>query len=574
MITLGKLTLKNFAVVSQTEITFDRGLSVITGETGAGKSLIVGAISLLVGERGKTEYVRSGASHAFIEGEFHGDLAELRECLATEEIKADGSTLTLTRELFADGRSRCLINDQRANLSTLKKIGEQICDLHGQHQHQWLLDPDRHLWFLDQFGQCDLALNAYTGQLQRYRDLKMRITSLEKQIAEAKEKQDLHQFQLNEINSIAPIAGEEEKLETERRQLENIARIREAIQNAIARLQNGGAAISLTTETLRQLQSIAAAFPPAVGFITELESARIGLSETARGLEEQICRLAENPSRLEEIGERLAQIYKLKRKYGGSIEAVLFYRDTIRSEGRDIDTAELDLAGFKKQITAIQKELVDSALRLQTDRETAAKRLATAMRKELGKLGLPKAQFDVEFVENQSGDLVEHDGRRYHLGESGMMTGQFLFNANVGEDLKPLHKVASGGEISRLMLALKSLNAGNDRVDLLVFDEIDVGIGGETALLVGRKLRELSGEQQLIVITHLQQIASFSDHHFKAIKREKAKRTETEIVPLDQEERVVELGRMISGGTFGEEERRQVEKLLREAGRKVSVDKS
>ena len=574
MITLDKLTLKNFAVVSQTEIAFDRGLSVITGETGAGKSLIVGAISLLVGERGKTEYVRSGASHAFIEGEFHGDLTELWECLSEEEIEADGSVLTLTRELYADGHSRCLINDQRVNLSTLKKIGEQICDLHGQHQHQWLLDPDRHLWFLDRFGQCNVALGAYTQQLQRFRDLKTRIAWHEKQIAEAKEKQELHQFQLNEINSITPVAGEEETLEAERRQLENVARIREAIQNAIRRLQDDGAAISLTTEALRQLHSIAAPFPPASGLVTELESARIGLSETGRGLEEHLSRLAENPLRLEEIGERLAQIYKLKRKYGGSIEAVLFYRDTITSEVRDIDTAELDLVGFIKQMTLIQKELVDSAQHLQVDREAAAKRLATAMRKELGKLGLPKAQFDVEFGENQAGDLVEHEGRRYHLGESGMMTGQFLFNANVGEELKPLHKVASGGEISRLMLALKSLNAGNDRVDLLVFDEIDVGIGGETALLVGRKLRELSGKQQLIVITHLQQIASFSDHHYKAIKKEKAKRTETEIVPLDQEERVVELGRMISGGTFGEEERRQVEKLLREAGRKVSVDKS
>ena len=179
MITLGKLTLKNFAVVSQTEIAFDRGLSVITGETGAGKSLIVGAISLLVGERGKTEYVRSGANHAFIEGEFHGDLTELWECLAEEEIEIDGPVLTLTRELYADGHSRCLINDQRVNLSTLKKIGEQICDLHGQHQHQWLLDPDRHLWFLDRFGQCDVALDAYTQQLQRFRDLKVCIASLE-----------------------------------------------------------------------------------------------------------------------------------------------------------------------------------------------------------------------------------------------------------------------------------------------------------------------------------------------------------------------------------------------------------
>ncbi len=574
MMTLGKLTLKDFAVVSQAEITFEHGMNVITGETGAGKSLIVGAISLLVGDRGKTEYVRSGANRALIEGEFRGDLTGLQDCLAEEEIAADGNVLTMTRELYSDGRSRCLVNDQRVSLATLKKVGERICDLHGQHQHQWLLDPERHLWFLDRFGGCEAALGIYRQSLQCFRDLRGRITSLEKQIMEAKEKQELHLFQLNEINSIAPVVGEEETLEIERRQLENVARIKDALQNAIGRLQDDGGAVSLSMEALRQLNSISAAFPPVSPLTADLESARIGLSETARGLEEHLSHLAENPLRLEVIGERLAEIYKLKRKYGGSVEAALSYRDSIASAVRDIDAGELDLVALRKQMAPAQKELIDSAVELQTLREAVARKLAVALRRELGKLGLPKAQFEIVFDENTSGDPVEQDGRRYRLGESGAMTVQFLFNANVGEDLKPLQKVASGGEISRLMLALKSLNAGKDRVDLLVFDEIDTGIGGETALLVGRKLRELSDKQQLIVITHLQQIASFSDHHYKAVKKEKAKRTEAEIVPLDQEQRIVELGRMISGGAFGEEERRQVEKLLREVGRKVSVDKS
>jgi DNA repair protein RecN (Recombination protein N) len=574
MITLSKLTLRNFAVVSQTEVNFDRGLSVITGETGAGKSLIVGAISLLVGERGKAEYVRAGASHAFIEGEFLGDFCELAECVADEEIEIDGSRLTLTRELYADGRSRCLINDQRVNLTTLKKLGEQICDLHGQHQHQWLLDADRHLWFLDQFGRCESVHEEYLESLQRNRDLRQKISLLEKQIAETKAKQDLHQFQLNEINSIAPVIGEEEVLEAERKQLENVARIRDGLEAAISRLQDDGAAVALTHEALRQLHSIESAFPAAGTFAKEIESARIGLMESVRGLEEHLARLAENPQRLEEIGERLADVYKLKRKYGGSIEAILAYRDSISSEIKGLDTAELDLADLRKQLVSSQSELAKNAERLQSDREQAAKKLSVAMRKELAKLGLPKAQFDVQFSENAVGEVVESGARRYVCSDVGPMTGQFLFNANIGEELKPLHKVASGGEISRVMLALKSLNAGHDRVDLLVFDEIDAGIGGETALLVGRKLRELADKQQLIVITHLQQIASFSDHHFKAVKKEKAKRTEAEILPLGPEERVKELGRMISGGAFGEEERRQVEKLLREAGRKVSVDNS
>jgi DNA repair protein RecN (Recombination protein N) len=574
MTTLSKLTLKNFAVVAETEIEFDRGLSVITGETGAGKSLIVGAISLLLGERGRTELVRAGAGHATIEGVFQGNLTGLRKLLADEDIYIDGNYLTLTRELYLDGRNRCLINDQRVNLSAFRKVGEQICDLHGQHQHQWLLDPDRHFWFLDRYGQCNGEHATFLDLLQRFRSTKSDLTSLQKQIADAKAKQDLHQFQLNEIDSVAPVAGEEETLEAEQRQLENIARIRECLQGAVVRLQDNGAAVSLTTEALKQLQAIVATFPASAGYVTELESARISLSETARGLDEHLGRLAEDPLRLEEIGERLAQLYKLKRKYGGSIEAVLKYRDLVAADVANIDTLELDLASLRQQLERLQSELVDQALHLQKQREQVAKKLATAMRKELSKLGLPKAQFEVEFSDNQSGEMVEHGGRSYFLNESGIRSGQFLFNANVGEELKPLSKVASGGEISRVMLALKSLISGNDRVDLLVFDEIDSGVGGETALLVGRKLKELSANQQLIVITHLQQIALFGDQHYKVIKREKAKRTESEIVALNQEERIVELGRMISGGAFGEEERRQVEKLLRAAGQKVSVDNS
>ncbi len=390
MLTLTRLTLKNFAVVSETEIEFDRGLSVITGETGTGKSLIVGAISLLVGERGRAEYVRAGADHATIEGEFKGDITLLGEALKEEEISLDGDQVVLTRELYTDGRNRCLINDQRVNLSALKKIGDLICDLHGQHQHQWLLDADRHLWFLDRFGQCGHALGLYLESFREYRNVKSRIAALEKQINEAREKQELHQFQINEINSIAPVISEEETLETERRQLENISRIRDGLQNALSCLEDDGAAVSLTSDALKQLHTIAANFPPAGDAVTELESARISLSETARTLEVHLNHLAENPARLEEIGERLAQIYQLKRKYGGSIEAVLMYRDSLSADVKNIDTAALDLRDLNKRIDELRVELIGRALNLQNERESAARKLSAAMRKELVKLGLPR----------------------------------------------------------------------------------------------------------------------------------------------------------------------------------------
>lgn len=543
-------------------------MSVITGETGAGKSLIVGAISLLLGERGRSEYVRSGADHAIIEGEFRGDFAGLREIFVAEDIDLEGDTLTLTRELFADGRNRCLINDQRVNLAAFKKIGERICDLHGQHQHQWLLDPDRHLWFLDRFAGCSELHSAYLEQLDRYRKFKESISKLEVAIAASREKQELHQYQLKEIDSVCPVAGEEESLEAERRQLENVARITEHLQNSLAYLENEGGAIALTSETLKQLSTIAVPFPVVTSYISELETVKIGLIELARSFEGHLSSLAEDPQRLEQIGERLAQLYQLKRKYGGSLEAALSHRETLAASLANVDTLELDLADLRKQLAPCTDDLVARAERLQQARANGGKKLASAMRKELGSLGLVKAQFVVDFREHHTGEAIDHNGNVYHLNDCGPQVGQFLFNANVGEELKALDKVASGGEISRVMLALKSLIAGNDRVDLLVFDEIDQGIGGETALLVGRKLKELSKSRQLIVITHLQQIASFSDHHFKAIKSEKGRRTESALLPLNQQERVVELGRMISGGKFGEEERRQVEKLLKEAAQK------
>jgi DNA repair protein RecN (Recombination protein N) len=574
MITLHKLTLRDFAVVSATEIDLGRGMNVITGETGAGKSLVVGAISMLLGERGRSEYVRSGADHAVLEGEFRGDFTRFADILTPEEISIDGAKLLLTRELYADGRSRCLINDQRVNLNAFKKIGERICDLHGQHQHQWLLDPERHLWFLDRYANCIELQAAYLDQLNQYRKLGERISALQKGIAFAREKQDLHRYQVNEINAISPVVGEEERLEIERRQLENIARIKEALQNAAACIEGEGGAIASTSETLKQFSAIREAFPKVEPALVELESIKISFVEMARSCEEYLNVLAEDPERLEQIGERLAQLYQVKRKYGGSIESVLAYRDTVAIDLARSDTQELDLADLRKQLEPCKAELVKSAKRLQMAREAGAKKIASAMRKELGSLGLAKAQFVVDFQDHAAGEVIESEDGVCRLNDSGLMGGRFLFNANVGEELKPLDKIASGGEISRVMLALKSLIAGNDRVDLLVFDEIDSGIGGETALLVGRKLKELSKKQQLIVITHLQQIASFSDQHFKAVKTEKGKRTESELIPLNQNDRIVELGRMISGGKFGEEERRQVEKLLKEAARKVSVDKS
>ncbi len=565
MITLSRLALKNFAVVSQLEIELSRGLTVITGETGAGKSLIVGAISLLMGERGRSEYLRSGATHAAIEGTFCGDFRPLKAILSEEDIEIGEDEFTITRELHADGKNRCLMNDQRVGLGLLKKLGERIGDLHGQHQHQWLLEPERHLWFLDRYAGYGEDYQSYRAALDSYRAAKARLDLLTRKLADAREKHELQRFQLDEIDKAALRLGEEEELETEQKQLENVLRIKTALQAVVDAIEQDGGAAALTTEMLRHLRGIGDAFAPAAESSKELESVKISLAETARSLSSTIARLAENPLRLEQIGERLAEIYKLKRKYGGSVAATLEFAAEIRSQldsGAELQTEHRSLI---VQLDPLRRDALNAANRLQQSRETAAVKLAKAMKKQLGELGLTKSEFGVQFAMNNSGDEIEFDGIFSRLADHGPQTAEFLFNANVGETPKPLAQVASGGEISRVMLALKSLIAGNDRVDLLVFDEIDSGIGGETALLVGRKLRELARKQQVIAITHLQQIASFADTHLKAIKREIKGRVESELIPLSRDERIVELGRMISGGAFGEVERKAAEKLLRQA---------
>ncbi len=565
MIKLSRLALKNFAVVSSAEINFADGFTAITGETGAGKSLIVGAISLLLGERSSSDFIRAGATIATIEGEFSGAIASLNRDLADDDIALTGSSFTITREIQSDGKSRALINDQRVNVATLKKIGDRICDLHGQHQHQWLLDSDRHLWFLDRYGQCADAFSAYTAALSEYRTAQSRILSLARRIAENNEKQELYRFQLQEIDTVAILPNEEDSLESERKQLENVLKIRTALESSVALIESDNGAAHISGEILKNLRSITESYPAVAEYEKEIESVKISFTEIARSLNQSLAGIAEDPARLEQIGERLSDIYNLKRKYGGTVTAVLDYAGKIRSALDSNDSMELELAALKRNLEPLQTFLLTTADKLQHERETAAKKLSKSMKKELSELGLPKAEFVVKFSAHASGELLNHQDKSINLGEQGPMAGEFFFNANAGEEAKPLVQVASGGEVSRVMLALKSLIAGNDRVGLLVFDEIDAGIGGETALLVARKLKQLAARQQLIVITHLQQIASFADHHLKAIKREVAKRTESELIPLTREERVVELGRMISGGDFGDIERKQAEKLLKMA---------
>lgn len=572
MIILQRLRIQNFAIVAEVEIEFERGLTVVTGETGAGKSLLLGAFTLLLGERASSDYVRAGSKRATIEAEFAGDLSRVEHILKGEDLEFDPERLLLAREISADGRSRCLVNEQQVNLTVLRVLGSELCDLHGQHQHQWLLDPGRHVWFLDRFADCLTLQERYVAQFQRFRSARTRIAELERKLAADRDRRDLYTFQLGEIDAAAIKPDEEESLEEEQRQLENIARIRQSLQAATDRLEADGAAISQIVEIEHELRNITGSFKPAEELRADLESAKITLTELNRTIAEHATRLEEDPNRLEEVSERLSLIYNLKRKYGGSVKSLQQYREEVVAYLEAGESASSELDDLREQFESRSRDLVKAANELQTAREKGATKLARQIKKILRELGMPEAQFVVEFSECESGERVELDGKEQRLGESGPQEVQFLISANPGEPVRPLAKIASGGEISRVMLALKSLIAGKDQVDVLLFDEIDSGIGGNTAMLVGKHLSRLAEDHQVIAITHLQQIAAFADHHYRVAKQQSKGRSESYLEKLDDAERLVELGRMISGGRFGEEEKRQAEKLLAASGRKVSVD--
>lgn len=572
MIHLERLRIRDFAIVAEIEEEFSSGLTVVTGETGAGKSLLLGAFTLLIGERASSDLVRSGRKRALIEAHFGGDLSPLQSLLESQDIDFEPQQLVLTREIGADGKSRCLVNDQRVNLSMLRDLGQRLCDLHGQHQHQWLLDPNRHLWFLDRFGGCDPAAGKYRDLFENYSKTQSRIAKLEQEIAAARERHELYSYQLAEIEAAGLKPDEEEVLEAEQRQLENVARIKQALFDSCERLETESGALTGLSEIERELRGVATSFKPAEQLRAELESARITLTELNRSLAEEASRLEENPARLEEVTDRLNLIHDLKRKYGGTLRSLEEHHQQIKSALAAGEQASTEVEELQEKRSADATALVAAAGQLQHKREQAAKKLTKQMVKLLGELGMPDSGFEVEFRDCDGGLSVVTEKTEMQLTEAGPEQVQFLFSANPGEPVKPLAKIASGGEISRVMLALKSLIAGGDQVDLLLFDEIDSGIGGATANLVGKHLKQLARDHQVIAITHLQQIAAYADHHYRAAKQQEAGRSESFLEKLDQEQRLVELGRMISGGRFGEEEKRQAEKLLAATGRKVSVD--
>ncbi|HWP82169.1 MAG TPA: DNA repair protein RecN [Bacteroidota bacterium] len=556
---LKSLYIKNYALMDEVQVEFESGLNIITGETGAGKSILIDALSLILGERASSEVVRKGAEKAIVEGVFGvtGNRT-IGSILQSYDLEVQDD-LILRREVSLKGQSRCFVNDTPTTLNVLKEIGDNLVDLHGQHEHQSLLRVNTHLDLLDDFGGLEGLASEYRTIYDSLKALFDQLDELKRKERQLKERRDLYEFQLKEIDTVGPVAGEEESLESELKILENAEKLFEATSRLYQMLYDGeGAVYDQLVMARNQLEDLAGIDKSFEEARNECASAVAVVNELTKFIQAYNSKIEFNPERLEQIRERLGQLSLLKKKYGGTIESILEQREKIGREFALAQNFEGEIAKLEGVIAERRIECSAAAQRLSTKRHELVGKINRAVAAELAKLGIANAQFDVrighEVIGKGDGKGAVSDRVYVKLGREaytatakGIDFVEFYLSTNVGEDPKPLAKVASGGEISRIMLALKTILAKSERLPLLVFDEIDVGVSGRVAQSVGKSLKNLSQYHQIIAITHLPQIAGMADVHFVAEKVEDGKRTRTQLRKLDLDERVEEVAKLMSG---------------------------
>ena len=564
---LKSLSIRNYALIESVEVEFESGLNILTGETGAGKSIIIDALSLILGDRASTDIIRKGSEKAIIEGIFGiSGNQKVKILLEQSEIEWQ-EDLILRREVSIKGQSRCFVNDSPVSLTALKEIGDHLVDLHGQHEHQSLLRAETHIGLLDEFGSLDGLADEYRKSYDRLSLLFTEFRTLSRKEKELREKRDLYDFQIKEIDAVDPRSGEEGNLENELRISENAEKLFESTSQLYQSLYEGEAngqssentggqsVYDLLVKARNQLEDLAEIDKTFEEPKNECASAAAIIGELTKFIQSYNSKIEFNPERLEEIRERLGQLTLLKKKYGGSLDTVIEHREKIGKEFAMAENFENEIQKLKVQIESERETCSNAAQRLSTKRRELSGKISKSVCAELAKLGIANAQFDVK-IENRV--LGKNDGEAnsayvklgrdfYDATPGGIDFVEFYLSTNIGEDLKPLVKVASGGEISRIMLALKTILAKADRLPLLVFDEIDVGISGRIAQAVGKSLKSLSQFHQVVSITHLPQIAGFADCHFAVEKRETKNRTSSSIRKLNEEERIREVARLLSG---------------------------
>ncbi|EIR3693210.1 DNA repair protein RecN [Enterococcus faecalis] len=536
---LQELSVKNFAIISSLQLEFQMGMTVLTGETGAGKSIIIDAMGLLTGGRGSSDYIRQGANKCTLEGLFSMPKSqELKQLLEELGIETEEDSLVIQRDISASGKNVCRVNGRIVNITNLKRIGEYLVDIHGQNEHQELMQSERHIDMLDEFGGKKLLAvkEKYTRAYQEYRALEAKVRKRQKNEKEFAQRMDMLHFQSDEIASAQLVAGEEEQLLEERNKLNNFQKIADALTISYAAL-NGEDDSSLDKigTSMNELASIESLDSEYKTLSDAVQNAYYLLQEASGDLSRLIDGLELDEGRLNEVENRLELIRQMKRKYGDSIETILSYYEEITKELAEADFLEGGTGDLEALLAEKQQAAHQQALVLRKERKRLAKELEQQILTELKELYLERTEFEVRFTELE------------HLQENGLDGVEFYITTNPGEPLKPLVRVASGGELSRVMLAMKTIFSQTQGITSIVFDEVDTGVSGRVAQAIADKIYQISENSQVLCITHLPQVAAVADEHYFIEKEIVAGRTETSVRILSEKERVNEIARMLAG---------------------------
>lgn len=545
---LRELRIGNFAIIDQMTLSFGPGLNVLTGETGAGKSIITRAIGLLCGERASADLIRTDADEAEIQGLFEPDdaAAILAECGLPE-----AGEILVRRVIGAGGKGRVYVNGGMATAGLLARLGERLIHIYGQHEQALLLKPESHLSFLDEFGRLTALGARMASAYEAYRQARDRLDDLTKGAEERRQRLDLLRFQVDELRAAQPSAGEEQELHLERERRRHAEKLTVVYRQSEEALYSADESISSALGRIAaQLRDAARIDPALASEVDLLQQSIAQVEEVSAALRRSADRLEHDPERLEQIEERLALLSRLKRKYACEADDLVERFAALEEELHRFDASDVDLDALRKDVADKEEAAWIVARDLTRKRREAARRLQTRMVDELAALGMEGAVFRVEFEGPQEGN-----GETATLSATGADVLEFHLSANPGETPRPLARIASGGELSRIMLALKALTAGAGDVPTLIFDEVDTGIGGAVAEAVGKRLHALGRSRQVLSITHLAQIAALADHHLAVEKRITKGRTVSRAQMLDHEQRVREVARMLGGGVKAESEK-------------------
>lgn len=548
---LSVLHIENIAVIEQAEILFEGGFNVLTGETGAGKSIVIDAISAILGERTYRDVIRTGANRAFVSAIFTN--IPQYDWFSENQVEFDPQELQVQREIYADGRNVCRVNGRPVSVASLKKLGGRLINIHGQHDSQQLFDEENHLPYLDAFARDEQELEAYQQAFSAMQSVQREIQKLSMDESEKLRLVETLTFQIEEIRAANLVSGEEEQLKERRKVLQNAEKLSDALRMADEALYGGdssdGAAglLSNAEHALSRVSTISADMQTLHQKISDLMYSVQDAADELRAMRDD---LSYSEGELEEIEERLDAIHKLKRKYGASVEDVLAYLADSEQRLDEIEFASDRIETLKKREAELQKETIRQGEILREKRLSAAQAMESRICDELHQLDMPKIRFVCEFTPQQP-------------MQTGLDSVRFLMSANVGENLKPLSKVASGGELARIMLAMKQVLAQQDGVPTLIFDEVDAGVSGRAAQKVAYKLWTVSKGRQVLCVTHLPQIAAMADAEYTVEKRVENERTYTSVLHLDESGRKQELARLIGGSMITETTLAGAAELLR-----------